>query len=390
MTTTSDTYVRPRYFAGQLLTEADLRTEQAYRIAKDRLHNRMLHGTGVVCGLQAVCHPECRGWVTVLPGYAIDPCGNDVVVEEATDFDVIAAVRRCREAQRRSPADCDRLTPVRERCPDVEEEWCITLTYEEHECRPIAAVRSSCGCDGNGNGNSAALPCEPTRIVETFRLGVAPPPQEDGEHAPSFTSQTRECMRTYAPFMPAIDLEGLETERIRVVVRDYLAGIEAAMQAHPVLHCDLRTRLAALTCPRAGQPEDVREAATLVIEEAREIAEAAMLDCACAAMLPPCPEPPGDRRLIVACVTVRGDQLVRVCPCDHRRQVIGFALLDHYLADAVPYAREALHTLWGSGNPAIFLLALASQRQFSSVLERYCCEGHLTLTTLFGNPEEDG
>jgi hypothetical protein len=46
------TAVRPRYFAGQLLSEVDLRDEQAYQIAKQRLHNRYLHGYGVVCGLQ--------------------------------------------------------------------------------------------------------------------------------------------------------------------------------------------------------------------------------------------------------------------------------------------------------------------------------------------------
>src|SRR5688500_7307882 len=56
---------RPRYFAGQLLTEEELNAEQQYVIKKNRLHNLYLHGSGVVCGLEVVCHPNCEGWVRV-------------------------------------------------------------------------------------------------------------------------------------------------------------------------------------------------------------------------------------------------------------------------------------------------------------------------------------
>src|SRR6266498_3112792 len=90
---------RPRYFAGQLLTEAELTGEQAYVIAKNRLHNRYLHGTGVVCGLEIVCH-ECRGWVTVHQGYAIDNCGNDIIVCKDESFDLLERIKRCRDKQR--------------------------------------------------------------------------------------------------------------------------------------------------------------------------------------------------------------------------------------------------------------------------------------------------
>jgi hypothetical protein len=76
---------RPRYFAGQLLTETELNSEQEYVRAKQRLHNRYLHGSGVVCGLQVVCS-DCDGWVTIKEGYAIDPCGNDVIVCADHDF----------------------------------------------------------------------------------------------------------------------------------------------------------------------------------------------------------------------------------------------------------------------------------------------------------------
>src|SRR5687767_4224664 len=51
------TLVRPRFFAGQLLTEDDLDSLTNYVVAKQRLHTRHLHGAGVVCGLEVVCHP---------------------------------------------------------------------------------------------------------------------------------------------------------------------------------------------------------------------------------------------------------------------------------------------------------------------------------------------
>ena len=86
---------RPRYFCGQLLSDADLNAAQRYVIEKSRLHNRHLIGTGVVCGLGVYCDrcSDCR--VTVRPGYAIDCCGNDVIVCEPTSFDVCEYIEKC-------------------------------------------------------------------------------------------------------------------------------------------------------------------------------------------------------------------------------------------------------------------------------------------------------
>ena len=51
---------RPRFFAGQLLTDQTLNDLDRYIIEKNKLHNRYLHGWGVVCGLEAVCAPATR------------------------------------------------------------------------------------------------------------------------------------------------------------------------------------------------------------------------------------------------------------------------------------------------------------------------------------------
>src|SRR5262245_63996180 len=78
---------RPRFFAGQLLTEQDLNRLDQYIIAKNRLHNRYLVGHGVACGLEVRCHP-CGNLVTVSPGYAINGCGDDIIVCSQDTVDV--------------------------------------------------------------------------------------------------------------------------------------------------------------------------------------------------------------------------------------------------------------------------------------------------------------
>ena len=200
---------RPRYFAGQLLTEAELNSEQAYVLAKNRLHNRYLHGWGIVCGLDVVCH-NCSGWVRVHAGYALDPCGNDVIVCRDTDFNVLEAIQKCIDAKSRRDDDCPPWRDPNDHCKEDDQHWCITLQYVENEARavmPLMESKSHCGCGGKSNcgggcdcggskksahGSSGGgcgcggdkpkatpkkVACEPTRIFEQYRLGVVPEPE---------------------------------------------------------------------------------------------------------------------------------------------------------------------------------------------------------------------
>jgi hypothetical protein len=74
----SQTLKRPRFFEGQLLTAADLQLEQQYVIEKHKLHNRALHGFGIVSGLKVTVAGR---QIIVAPGLAIDCEGNDLVVD---------------------------------------------------------------------------------------------------------------------------------------------------------------------------------------------------------------------------------------------------------------------------------------------------------------------
>lgn len=84
--------VRPNFYCGQLLTDADL--SAVVQWTRDRLSlSRYRDGWGVVCGLEVTCSaPEggcgcgCRtpkgSTVWIGNGYAVDCCGNDLVVCE--------------------------------------------------------------------------------------------------------------------------------------------------------------------------------------------------------------------------------------------------------------------------------------------------------------------
>src|SRR5713226_386618 len=93
---------RPRFFAGQLLTDEDLTRLDHYITAKNKLHNRYLVGWGVACGLEVVCN-ACDGMVTVRPGYALSPCGEDIIMCAEAAVDVCALIQQCKK---REPRNC--------------------------------------------------------------------------------------------------------------------------------------------------------------------------------------------------------------------------------------------------------------------------------------------
>jgi len=69
---------RPNFFPGKLLTAEDLQAEQDYHRDRQRRHNLLLHGTGVVCGLRVGVE---EGGIAVSPGMALDSSGNEIIVD---------------------------------------------------------------------------------------------------------------------------------------------------------------------------------------------------------------------------------------------------------------------------------------------------------------------
>jgi len=79
---------RVNYVDGQILTAADLRAEQGYHRQMRYLHNRALHGSGIVDGLEVEVTGSDEVWVT--PGLAIDARGREIVVTEPVGLDLCA------------------------------------------------------------------------------------------------------------------------------------------------------------------------------------------------------------------------------------------------------------------------------------------------------------
>jgi hypothetical protein len=77
------TVTRPRYFEGKLLTAADFDQEQDYVRARQRRHNRLLHGTGVVTGMSVTVGSENGEPVIIVsPGLGIGPTGEELLICE--------------------------------------------------------------------------------------------------------------------------------------------------------------------------------------------------------------------------------------------------------------------------------------------------------------------
>jgi hypothetical protein len=85
---TTDMAKRVRFFFGQLLTAADFEAEQTYHMEMRRLHNRSLHGVGIVEGLRVSDDDTQSGGVVVSPGFALDGFGNEIVVDRPVRLDV--------------------------------------------------------------------------------------------------------------------------------------------------------------------------------------------------------------------------------------------------------------------------------------------------------------
>jgi hypothetical protein len=429
---TLTTFERPRFFSGQLLTESELNGEQRYVVDKNRLHNRLLHGYGVVCGLRVSCCDTTR--VTVEAGYALDPCGNDIVLCESTTVDVVSLIRDCRN-RTQSAADCNPFLATNlTGCEGADQTWCLTIAYAEQDARPVASLRSSagtkssaattggCGCGCNGNGASSststavdsvgrtATACEPTRIVETSTFGVACMPDQTtlvrepteldrayttlAERAPAGTL-LGDVLRCQADFVVVLEakpqLGDLLPQEAYTVVCRWLRQVRDTLAAHPTTHCGIANALGQIVVPAPPQQQPqpspppqpnveidtvavAAPAATIDVEsynasltdiedQVTELLARAAQECMCWNLIPACPPPPTDNCVVLACVTLRNDQIVDVCMGWPRRQVITFPDLEYWLTGLA-----ATRGAWTNQLPT-----LLSPQLFGRTVSLLCC-----------------
>ena len=156
-------FERPRYFCGHLLKDTDLSTGQTYVIEKHKLYHRTLHGHGIVCGLRLTCDASCCGYVRIGEGYAIDDCGNDIVVCESARFDVLKRLGEKGLLVPEVPKDpCDKEHPASP-CP-VRQCFYIVACYQETEHEFTTPLTPACG--------PSPKDCQATRVRETYAFDV--------------------------------------------------------------------------------------------------------------------------------------------------------------------------------------------------------------------------
>jgi len=360
---------RTRFFSGQLLSDTDLTNEQSYWLAKSRLHNRYLNGWGVVCGMQVTCG-ACAGWVEVQPGYAIDPCGNDILVCDAQNFSVAQAIQQCCAPAAQATPNCSplRYNPSPS-CQDTTQEWCITIQYQEQPSRLVTPLTnsasqssSSCGCS-NGNGSSsskskksssnnlttsgscktataptasatvAAGACEATRIVEGFTLGVVPASEVEAEllagNPNLLHSQLELCLIELASLLErAPNLDTVQNPYQSAC--NYLAQVTQALSGATNINlCAILNELGLLQSQlRVG---DERESYVGVLAAIKKLLTDAFRNCVCYALIPPCPTPACDNRIVLACVSIQNGEVISICHYPGRKQLITLQTLGYWL-----------------------------------------------------------
>jgi hypothetical protein len=256
-------FVRPRFFAGQLLTEDDLELLGAYMTAKDRLHDRYLFGPGVVCGLEVICHPCGGGRVRVQPGYALDCCGNDIVVACQEEVDVIALIRDLRAAG--LGEDCGDPCADRDTQGEGSEEngangtrhYCLYIRYAEELADPVAAYATEEPCSHQD--------CEPSRVREGFRFVLRC--EEPDRECDDLLSRIRKCL----PPMRTGDV-GDRARRLQRYGQPMIDAVRAADAPVGFDETDARRFTESLDALATALPEGDQEQA-LGDEQARSLTE---------------------------------------------------------------------------------------------------------------------
>ncbi len=312
-------FERPRYFCGHLLTDDDLSLEQRYLLEKNRLRNRELHGKGVVCGLRISCDPDCCGHVLIGDGYAIDDCGNDLVVCSPYSFDVVGALPKPGTAK----LDCNDVERRDDDCPTTQCFYIAACYYEEESDYTTPFVA---GCNGTPGA------CEPTRVHEKVRFQLLEELPEKHSYLDDVEARMREC---WSPFTKGRFVEVIKgyyansVENAEGGTGNYnrfcqlVALFLQQLRKRPsTQNCSLAGQVAALECPpddkhdRAGERAAFEKLLTLIHEY--------VYDCMLGQLAFECHSPCQPSCVVLGSVEIENGKVVRVCNCE-REYVWSFA-----------------------------------------------------------------
>lgn len=214
-------FERPSYFCGQLLSDTDLTLQETYFREKNKLYHRTLDGFGVVCGMRMTCDCHCKGHITIGDGFAIDCCGNDLVICRPKSFDVIDELQKKKWLVETSGL-FRKVEESQESQPDCRFRQCfyIGVCYSEEPIDYVTPYTTECS-PGPG-------PCQPTRVREGVRfeiydeLPVRPNPLKEIE------KRIERCFRIFREGQFAKGLQQRAPWVRDIVVRDKKRSAEDA------------------------------------------------------------------------------------------------------------------------------------------------------------------
>ncbi|KGQ19370.1 NHL repeat-containing protein [Lysobacter dokdonensis DS-58] len=178
---------RIRYFTGRHMTSRDFTDADAYHRTMRHLHNRVLHGVGVGCGLEVRLHPRPECGVIVHCGLAIDCCGREIVLRKAV------SVRIDWEAW---PKNADGK-------PEDDYVLVLCLEYCELHTEKVPVLYSADACAGHTYEEgrireSHALRWRAVRVADLGKYGWrsskgCPPGEGDDDCKPCHDDATARC-----------------------------------------------------------------------------------------------------------------------------------------------------------------------------------------------------
>jgi hypothetical protein len=164
-----ETATRPRFYNGMLLTDQHLREEQLYHREALKRNNRLLFGSGIVCGLKVTAKQQglC---LKVDPGVALDCCGNLIEVCKCITLDL---TKVCKEKYGSGCVSPDTKNPDAFKTPKY-----LVLRYAEYEADPEPVLTPANECKSAGDKPN----CEASKVREGFCIELwdrCPCPEED-------------------------------------------------------------------------------------------------------------------------------------------------------------------------------------------------------------------
>ena len=147
-------FKRARYFHGMLMTDRDFREEQQYHIDKRKLLNKMLHGWGVVCGLEIKPTPTPSSTIIIKQGLALDCKGNEIYVTEEYSLNIDKILKS--GSSPKMPAG---VCPGTDTETNVKKKY-IIIRYDERYTDQVPIYAPGGGCEEKA--------CESSRIREGY------------------------------------------------------------------------------------------------------------------------------------------------------------------------------------------------------------------------------